>query len=493
MRFLKLNIVVLFGVSALFLNSCSDFLEETSQDEIIPETLEDLSAVMYSEAYPYLFSGDIYLNLLTDEMVSNGLTSDSYQTNFENGMQIYMYTKTMFDGSYLIPTDANSWELYYKKIKGCNVVLDYLENITASEKDINSLKGQVLFLRGYYYFKLASIYCQPYSVNQINPDEALGLPLVLSMNVQDIFPKRTSLKATFDQIEADLKTSVTLLKENYTAPSPFRVGYLAAEAMLTRFYIYKNSKEDLQSIIDYSTDVISNKPSLTYLTSFKTTFHSKGIYDIDISNEPIWVYGTSSVRASNYWPLYPITNSKPPYSVSPLLTSLYDTEDLRNEAYFTKATNSGSKYNSVGNKIGLNNNQYGDRGIRNAEVYLNRAEAYCRLFLETGMEDYRANALQDLNTLRETRYETNTYTSVDIADGQTLLDFCLEERRRELCLEEGLRWGDIKRLNLGINHTFIDADGNSTDYTLAPGDLLYALPIPYNVMERNPELSQNPR
>ena len=86
MRFLKLNIIALFGISVLFLSSCSDFLEETSQDEIIPETLEDLAAVMYSEAYPYLFSGDVYLNLLTDNIESNGLTADNYLTNFENGM-----------------------------------------------------------------------------------------------------------------------------------------------------------------------------------------------------------------------------------------------------------------------------------------------------------------------------------------------------------------------------------------------------------------------
>ncbi|MFI0429390.1 RagB/SusD family nutrient uptake outer membrane protein [Mariniflexile sp. HMF6888] len=493
MRFLKLNIVVLFSISALLLTACSDFLEENSQDEIIPKTLEDISAVMYNEAYPYLSSSDIYLNLLTDEMVSNGLTSENYKTNFENGMPMFTYTSAMFDGGYTIPSDANSWLFYYQKIKGCNVVLDYLENIIATEEEINALKGQVLFLRGYYYLKLASVYCQPYSVNQINPNEALGVPLVLTMNVQDIYPKRSTLKETFDQIEADLKASVTLLKDNYTAPSPFRVGYLAAEAMLTRFYIYKNSKEDLQSIIDYSNDVISNKPSLTYLNSFKTTFHSKGVYDIDISNEPLWVYGTSSIRFASYWPIFPIANSKPPYTVSPFLTSLYDTEDLRSEAYFVKGTDNGAPYNFVSNKIGRNTLNYGDRGIRNAEVYLNRAEAYCRLFLETGMDDYRLKALADLNTLRETRYDTNSYVAIDITDGQTLLDFCLEERKRELCLEEGLRWGDIKRLNLGVDHTFIDADGNSMTYSLAPGDLLYALPIPYNVMERNPELSQNPR
>lgn len=493
MRFLKLNIIALFGISVLFLSSCSDFLEETSQDEIIPETLEDLAAVMYSEAYPYLFSGDVYLNLLTDNIESNGLTADNYLTNFENGMYIFTYTNTMFDGAFQIPNDANSWVSYYSKIKGCNVVLDHLEKITDTQEEINALKGQVLFLRGYYYFKLALVYCQPYSGNQINPDEALGLPLVLSMNVKDVYPKRNTLKETFDQIEADLTTSVTLLKENYTAPSLFRVGYLAAEAMLTRFYIYKNSNEDLQRIIDYSTDVLSKKPSLAYLGSSTSTFLAKGVYDIDVSTEPLWVYGVSTGGTSNYWPLSPIFNSKPPYTVSSTLTSLYDTEDLRPETYFRTSTNNGSTYYFVSKKISVSNANYGDRGIRNAEVYLNRAEAYCRMFLETGMSDYRVKALADLNELREARYETGTYSPVDITNGQVLLDFCLEERRRELSLEEGLRWGDIKRLNLGVDHTFIDADGNATTYRLAPGDLLYALPIPYNVMERNPELSQNQR
>jgi len=115
------------------------------------------------------------------------------------------------------------------------------------------------------------------------------------------------------------------------------------------------------------------------------------------------------------------------------------------------------------------------------------------LFIETGDGNYRLKALEDLNTLRETRYATGTYILLDITDGQELLDFCLEERRRELCFEEGLRWSDIKRLNLGVEHTFIDQNGNAQNHSLTSGDLLYALPIPYNVMQRNPALSQNPR
>ena len=136
MKILKNYIKALCFISLLSFSSCNDFLEETSQDEIIPETLEDLSAVMYAEAYPYAFAGDVYLNLLTDEIVNNGLNNENnYLTSYENGRPIFTYDVNMFDGVYTIPDDANSWVLYYEKIMGCNVVIDYVENIIATDAE----------------------------------------------------------------------------------------------------------------------------------------------------------------------------------------------------------------------------------------------------------------------------------------------------------------------------------------------------------------------
>ncbi len=473
-------------------SACSDFLEETSQDEIIPDTLEDLSAVMYSEAYPYQLATDLYLTFLTDEMVNNGLNSDYYQQYYEVGKEVFKYNIQMFDGAYTLSTDVNSWTTYYEKIMGCNVVMDYLENISASESEKNAVKGQVLFLRGFYYLKLALIYCQPYNGVGIDPTVALGVPLVLTMDVTDDFLARNSLKETYDQIEKDLKESVTLLKENYVQPNKFRVGYTTAEAMLTRYYLLKSNSDDYQKIVDYSNEVLSKYPALTSLSSFEATFHENGIYSLDVSSEPLWVYGTSTAQNIIYWPYYP-SFEKLPYSVSNQLISLYEANDLRAESYFAKASAGGVEYSYKSHKIGTSEINYGDWGIRNAEVYLNRAEAYCRLFIETGNDNYRVNALSDLNTLRESRYAAGTYEAVEITDAQELLSFCLEERRRELCLEEGLRWADIKRLNLAVSHVFIDENGNETTYSLSSGDLLYALPIPYDVINRNSKLAQNPR
>ncbi|WP_170154566.1 RagB/SusD family nutrient uptake outer membrane protein [Mangrovibacterium diazotrophicum] len=493
MKFLKPTIYTLGLLSMVFLTSCSSFLEETSQDELIPSSLEDLQSTMYAEAYPYNFSSDMFLNLLTDELVCQGLNNDYYVTQYSNGTAMFQFDKAMFDGDYAIPSDANSWKNYYEKIMGCNVVLDYLPFVSGSESEKNAVKGQAQFLRGFYYLRLAMIYCQLYNAEGVNPEQALGVPLVLTMDVTDDFPVRASLKDTYAQIESDLTESIALLRDNYDAPSAHRVSYLAAEAMLSRMYLYMGRDEDWQKVVDYSTDVLAEKPTLTYLSSFSAAFHNKGIYDLDVSEEPIWVYGVATTANNDYLPTQLQWGSVPPYTVSSELSTLYDANDLRLSSYFYSVNYNGVDYNLRPNKIGMYQSNYGDWGIRNAEVYLNRAEAYARLYKAGGSSDNLANALADLNYLRQTRYATGTYEDVDMNDADALLAFCLEERRRELCLENSLRWFDIKRLSLSVTHTYMDAAGVSSDYTLDSGDPLYALPIPYDAINRNYKLEQNPR
>ena len=108
-------------------------------------------------------------------------------------------------------------------------------------------------------------------------------------------------------------------------------------------------------------------------------------------------------------------------------------------------------------------------------------------------ENDRVQALNDLNTLRETRYVAGTYVDEEITNAQDLLDFCVNERRLELCMEEGFRWFDIKRFGLSVMNRYIDSEGTEREYVLESNSLLYALPIPYDAMERNYKLKQNPR
>lgn len=492
--------------------SCKKFLEESSPDEIRPSSTEDLYAFMIGDAYPYSASLEYFSDMLTDDVKSygmprntNGTINTTYSSYYDNGKAVFAFDPQELEGSTgTSPTVLDAWKNYYSRIKGCNIVIDYCEKVSGTEKAKNALRGQALVLRGFYYLKLAQLYCLPYNTPGGNPGSLMGLPLILSMQVKDEHVGRSSLSVTFQQIEKDMTEGAALLKQNYEAPTPFRIGHVAAYALLTRFYLYRGLDADMDKVIELAGEVITERPALTAMKNFvtNTTINPVGIYDQTASSEVLWQYGFNSKGISTYMPVTgTYTNLHAPFAVSDELRNLYERGtgpdnrgDLRYVLNFAKYTVGGAEYPSRSLKIGLNATA-GDKGIRTGEVYITRAEAFARRFKKTGNDADRVKALSDLNTLRMNRFDTRTaaLVPVNFTDPDALLAFCLAERRREMSLEESTRWADIKRLGLAVAHTFIDAEGNSTLYTLPANSPLYALPIPVSAISLNNNLVPNPR
>ena len=490
----------------MVLGSCKKFLAEYSQDEMRPSTTEDLTALMYSDAYPYNQSMDNF-DLLTDDVQSNGLAVvnnvqvATFIGPLSAGTAIFTFNPTMFDANNVIPGGANLYQIYYAKIKGCNVVIDYLDKVSGTSQAKQAILGQCLFLRSYYYLKLVTLYARPYNGLGVDPETSLGVPLVLSSQVRDGGLPRTTLKTTYNQIEKDLLQAEGLLRANYAPTSSFRVGAAAANALLCRFYLYRGLDTDLEKVISYANLVLSERSTLTALSTFFTATNAisgTGIFD-PANTEVLWVYGGNPRTDFTYFP-FAVTAATPPYTASTALAGLYEQGpntsnygDLRYQMYFTKYTNGGTfLYASA--KATLNS-PAGTKGFRLSEVYLNRAEAYIKRFIKSGATTDRTQALSDLNLIRANRYDTrNTaYTPIVITDGAALYAFYQNERRRELAMEDGHRWQDIKRWGLTVTHVYTGADGASSTNTLAANSPLYALPIPYTALGVNTDLVQNPR
>ncbi|WP_343308133.1 RagB/SusD family nutrient uptake outer membrane protein [Chitinophaga niabensis] len=493
--------------------SCKKFLEETSPDEIRPSSTEDLYAFMISDAYPYAASLEFFSDMLTDDVKSygmprnsNGTINTAYSSFYENGKGVFAFDPLELEGSTgTASTALDAWKNYYSRIKGCNIVIDYAAKVKGSDQAKDALRGQALVLRGFYYLKLAQLYCLPYNGAGVQPETALGLPLILTMQVSDEHVGRSTLQATFNQIEKDMVDGAALLKANFTAPTPFRLSHIAAYALLSRFYLYRGMDADMDKVIEYADEVIAERPALTLLKGFvtsNTSLNTVGIYDQTASTEVLWQYGFNSKGISTFMPATgTYTSFHAPYAVSDELRNIYEKGngtdnkgDLRYALNFAKYTVSGAEFPSRSLKIGLNGTA-GDKGIRTGEVYITRAEACARRFKKSGQDADRVQALSNLNTLRLSRYDTRTaaYTPVSFTDADALLRFCTDERRREMSLEEGSRWADIKRQGLSVTHNFIDAEGNSTIYTLPANSPLYALPIPVTAISRNNNLVPNPR
>lgn len=487
---MKQLIIYLISI-CLLASSCKKFLKESSPDEIKPTTTDDLYALMISDAYPYISSMEDFSDLLTDDIRSYGMPRTSagainttYTTYYTNGQGVFKFDPMELDGSQGTAGKAlNAWANCYNKIKGCNIIIDYVNNVSGTTKDKNALVGQSLLLRAFYYFKLVQLYCAPYGANA---ETALGVPLILSMQVSDEHIGRSTLQQTYDQIEQDLTQAAGLLEANYNAPNAFRVGKLAAYALLSRMYLYKGNWD---KTIEYAEKVLEER---SILTDMSLATGSMSIYDQATSSEVIWQYGFNPTGVISFFPSpNSYTGIHAPYEVSDELAQQYESKDLRFKFYFYRTTVSGAEYKTRSAKIGVNSKS-GDKGIRVAEMYLNAAEGLARRYQSGGKGADRTSALQYLNTLRQARFSA-PYTTVDIQDADSLVRFTLAERRRELSLEETFRWADIKRLGLAVTHNFIDADGNSTIYTLPANSPLYALPIPATAIDRNNKLIQNPR
>ena len=465
------NIISGIALTAV-LTGCGDFLEESSQDEIKPTTTEDLAAVLYSDAYPYIFSSDNYLILLTDEVQCNGIKHENYTDRFRLGEPIFCFDKEMADGNKSFIEDENSWKNWYSLIMGCNVVLDNVDDMTGSEKEKTHIKGQATLLRAYYYMRLAMVYAQPY---RINPEQNLGVTLITTSNVSDTEPARSTVKQTYDFIESELIKASNLLAD-YVPTTKYRVTKTMADILLARLYLYE---EKWDKAIEYADTAIKEGPALTDFNNLPSTAN---IFVTSGSSEVVWNY-EGRYSYSPYINSYTMQAGMLPYTLSTSTMGLYDQEnDIRYRKYISAST----YYGSYVMKIEYATQYDGEHGIRMAEAYLTRAEAYAA-------KGDKAKALADLNALRETRYTIGTYTPLTTGNTDNIMQTVLDERQREFVWEEGLRWMDIKRHGIVITHTFIDEEGNSKDYTLQKDDPLYALPIPHDAISRNKNLVQNPR
>ena len=485
---------------------CSEFLEETSQDEIRPSTVRDMEKLLEGEAYFSGEEGSLFnrgTDIFTDDVQSNVLTEEmrSYQAEKEEGRYRFTWDQSMFDESGG-GQDITFWQLPYERINRCNLILEYIDGMEGDEMEREHLKGEAYTLRGFYYFMLVNFFGMPYNFG--DPSQNLGVPLKLDSGVTDDRLARNSVAECYEQIEEDLLHGTELMRQNASEQSLqiTRLGYLAGYALLSRVYLYMG---DYDRALAYADSVLAERSELLDLN----LSISNNVY-FSSSPEIIW----ASVETYGNFN----TSGRKPYTPSDDLLSVYGEDiggqnDLRDDynnmsgiatvgSSFLKR---GSFWNTEtgayeywvshimkGNVVTASN--YYNAGVRVAELYLNRAEVLARRYAETGNTEDGEAALAALNTLRRNRFATGYVDKQlsDFADGEALLDFCLRERRRELCAEGNHRWFDLRRLGMpSITHVYVDDTGYETEHVLQAGDSRYALPIPEEVIRKNSNLVQN--
>ncbi|WP_057939846.1 RagB/SusD family nutrient uptake outer membrane protein, partial [Algoriphagus resistens] len=342
----------------------------------------------------------------------------------------------------------------YQQVLFANIVLAELENFSEEEKqatDWKELKGAALFYRAYAYFGLARAFCLPY--DRTTAEGELGLVLRTSPDIDSPLP-RANLEETFDRILNDLTASRELLADLPAVNT--RPSKAAAYAMLSRVYLYQGdfagSLENAElalgifsTLIDYNS--VDPSPSRPFVGNF-----GEVIYYSEVFSQLFYFYFSGS-------------------AISPDLIDQYGDGDLRKELYYYPRDGFMAyrgQYSYLVNPFG---------GLAVDELLLNKAEAEARLGEES-------EALNSLNQLLEKRFIPESFEPLSGLNGEELINTILVERRKELVLR-GIRWGDIKRLNvLGADIT-LKRTINGEEILLPAGDLRFALPIPQKEIGRS--------
>jgi hypothetical protein len=372
---------------------------------------------------------------------------------------------------------------------GVNVVLQHIDEAVGPDADKYRIKGEAYALRAYYHFMLVNFYAAPYNDSTTTPEKSAGIPLRTNGDLSDDYLTRNTVKEVYTKIENDLDSAIQLLSYNKTIATKTRMNYLAAHLLASRVYLYE---EKWDKVIMHTEAVLENQSQLMDLNTWG------GFPDMD--NKPvvgpgnveaIFSYGSPAEKTVSGYSIA--------YDLSHDLVNTFEDGDLRALTGFyvnPPALKFLIAPDFSQQKFQLNNSStyVNAPSWRTSEAYLNRAEAYLQLYKTTGDAAAATEALNNLNTLRSYRFDPGQFAPWTMQPASSLLQLCREERRRELYCEEMHRWFDLRRYGMpSIKHIYRPAESVVEVYTLKAHDKQYVMPLPADVLQRNPQLIQSPQ
>lgn len=158
------------------------------------------------------------------------------------------------------------WDSGYKAIAQASNIIKLIPQ--GKNAALDSKLGECYYVRGMMYFYLVRAYGRPYYQS---PETNLGVPIV-NGTPDDVInanlPDRATVKATYEQVIADLKKAEEMITANKGASFASKE---AAQAMLSRVYLYMSGTYEnpnqafAQLAVDYANKVITGSSKYSLL------------------------------------------------------------------------------------------------------------------------------------------------------------------------------------------------------------------------------------
>lgn len=461
---------------------CDNYLSETPDNRVELNTTKK-AAQLLTNAYSsagYTFT----------EWMSDNVTYTTGTTRLPEHNQAYQWEDVTPVNQ---DTPTNFWEATYDAIAHANEVLAVIDDLPGDEAERNAVKGEALLTRAYGHFMLVNLFAKHY--NEDTAVEDPGIPYV--EEPETVFIKkytRHSVQEVYDKIEDDLEAGLDLVDGSFYANSgKYHFTKNAALAFASRFYLFKN---DLNDCVKYSTQLLGNDPDVfikdidALLTQDRENYTRLFTSPTDQSNLLLIRNVTNYPVIVGYWPSPEQVNAI--YGSRP-----WNAEDIRmSNRYPIYERGSGwalGKYeflferSSLTSNVGLNYTIM--PVLRGEEVLLNRAECYV-------YQNRLSLAVADLQVLVNKRYagnppvvlsDLNVYYGTNNNSQLAAFFFIIDERQKEF-MHEGLRWFDIRRFQIPVQHLL----ENGAAITLQPDDERKVLQIPQAAIDVG-GLEPNPR
>lgn len=393
------------------------------------------------------------------------------------------------------------WGACYKAIASANIALEAIAKAPDQQR-YAAQKGEALVARAYAHFMLATFFSKVYDETTAASDP--GIPYVTE--VEDVVVKqyeRRTVAYVYEQIEKDLLAGLPLIRDDvYTVPA-YHFTRKAANAFAARYYLFRKNWD---KVIEHTNDMFATTDVAGLLRPWNTEY-------LTMTRLELFADYTRATRSSNLLLCETASWYFRQYAIG---RYAYDATIFRQIGINVPVLSAFGRaqwafaYQSYGgdNTVYIPKlNEYFVRVSVNAEIgtgyimaplftveeaLFNRAEAMLyknntagavallNQYLSTRIYNY--NPADPIHRLTESK-ATTIYGG---SPASALLNTVLDLKRAEF-IHEGIRWFDILRYNIPVEHTAL----NGEVYTLEADDKRRVFQIPESATLSGVEL--NPR
>lgn len=521
---MKKKYLSIIAGAAVMLSSCDmETVQEGLLDDSAPLNFEYATNLRNNVVYSNLRSMSVGAWVYTTELQLDqfiGMTNNGGRGgNIHNG---FLSSSTSEFASF--------YSSCYSVISRCNFLIPKCEELIANSTGVDAAElkkyvAEAKFTRGFAYYYLLDRYCNTNDA-VANAESSLGLQIVTKYEPSGdpkTYPGRSSLKASIEFIQQDLKDAFDALSEYEATVSDAQcvagANYLSSYAVAALQARMALSIGDNATAVEKAQYVIGNANyQLATVDDYLSMWYDENVNELIFApyvdaNEISDQQSFSTCQGYNYWwtdvaQCDYIPTAESVYSLVEYSDAEGYINDIRFVAFlggapYTLNIEGGQTQTYVFQKypgnpaLDTSTAMYDNtpKPFRLSEQYLILAEAGILL----GEQDVALDAINDLVKAR--MIDPSAAPQINLA-GSELLSFIRSERSKEL-MGEGFRLSDLRRWKQGFDRNqsydinpYVAASRSINGLNVAydKEDYRYVWAIPQAEMDINPKLAgqQNP-